>query len=299
MVVFLALLSMSWFLGSFIIDFTNQQLMGFTSTQLSELKEIPAELATRFKLAEMTALVVMLLIPAVLFAYLAYPKPAQYLKLNFKIRYYHWLFALLIMAAAMPFSGLLEEWSAKLTYPGQVKEMDDRYTTLAKSMLSGTHWSDLMLNIVAISIIPAVIEEIFFRGCLQNVLLSWMRPTPFVALLITAIIFSAFHGQLSGFIPRVFLGLLLGLGYHYSGSLWVAILMHAFNNFISVVMVYLFNNHYTPIDVTQLPPVNSWLAIVSLLVTLSLIYYYYKLRVPHQYIEVEKDDEPTQLNESK
>jgi hypothetical protein len=63
-------------------------------------------------------------------------------------------------------------------------------------------------------------------------------------------------------------------------------------------MVYLFNNHYTTIDVTQLPPVNTWLAIASAIVTVSLIYYYYKIRVAHQYIEVEKDDEPTQLNES-
>jgi membrane protease YdiL (CAAX protease family) len=137
-------------------------------------------------------------------------------------------------------------------------------------------------------LIPAFIEEVFFRGCLQQLFLNWMKKTPMVAILLIAVIFSAFHGQLSGFFPRVFLGLLLGLAYYFSGSIWITIAMHALNNFITVLMVYLFNAKITTTDMTKLPDTNLWLGLSSGIAVIGLIYLFQKYRKPFELVEVDK-----------
>lgn len=295
MAIFLAVLSMCWFLGAYIMEFANQKLLGYDSETFRNLTSVPESLSIPFKITEVIALGVMLLLPAMLFAYLAFPKPLTYLKIDVSPQVSFIVISICIMLAALPFSGLLEEWSSKIKLSGDTKAMDERYTMLAKLMLSGNSIRDLVLNILAIAVLPAVVEEIFFRGCLQSILLKWMGKNHLIALILVAAIFSAFHGQLSGFFPRFFLGLLLGLGYYFTGSLWVSILMHMINNLITVVMVYLFNNHFINIDVTKLPPVHIILGLLSLMVTIALVYFLYKMRVSYHVIEVDNTD--NELNE--
>jgi membrane protease YdiL (CAAX protease family) len=290
-VVFLALMSMSWFVGAFMLEFLNKTILGYSSEAFSKLTEIPAHLSLRFKLVELLAMLIMLFMPAALFAYLAYPKPVEYLRINTTIKPFHLVLGVAIMLLAIPFSSLLENLNGKLPFV----EGNERYTMLAKVMLSGTTWSDLMLNILAICIVPAIVEELFFRGCLQSILLKWMSNTPYTALFITAILFSAFHAQLSAFIPRVFLGLLLGLCFYFSGSIWVSIIMHIVNNLLTVVMVFLFNNGKINVDVSAPQMVNIWLGLASGVVIIGLVYYYYTKRIPYRHVEVEQIDDELKL----
>ncbi|HUC81788.1 MAG TPA: CPBP family intramembrane glutamic endopeptidase, partial [Flavisolibacter sp.] len=83
-------------------------------------------------------------------------------------------------------------------------------------------------------------EELFFRGILQRLLIKSTR-NAWVGILLTAIIFSGFHMQFYGFLPRLFLGALLGAIYWYSGSLWVAILVHFLYDAVGVTLI-----HYNP-----------------------------------------------------
>ncbi len=287
-VVFCAILSMSWLIGGSLIEMLNTRLTGLTSEQISDLKDISATLANQLKLINSLLLVVSLLLPASLFAYLAYPEPMKYLGLRLDIKKHHWLWAIALMVIAIPFTSLLEQWSQLIPAIGKSKELDDEYNKLAQSMLQGSSPVDLVMNIAAMCLLPAFIEEIFFRGCLQQLLLNWMKKTPFLAILLVAVIFSAFHGQLSGFIPRVFLGLLLGLAYHYSGSIWVTMCMHALNNFVTVLMVYLYNAKITQVDMTKLPDTNLWLGLGSGLAVGGILYLFYKDRKPFILVEVDK-----------
>lgn len=296
MAIFLALISMSWFLGAFILNYVNLQLLGYDSETFRSLKEVPSTLALPFKITELVALLLMLLLPALLFAYLAYPSPLTYLRLDAKMRYGILLLGICILLAALPFTGMLEEWSSKLQLSGEAKELDERYTMLSKLMLSGHSISDLLLNLFIISLVPAFVEEVFFRGCMQNIILSWMRSNPWTGLVITAAIFSAFHGQLSGFFPRFFLGLLLGLVYYFTSNLWISIAMHFVNNAITVVMVFLFNNQKINTDVTSMPAPHILLGLTSLAVTAFLTFYLYKIRLTYQYIEVSKEEESKNIN---
>ena len=70
---------------------------------------------------------------------------------------------------------------------------------------------DLVLNLFLIAIIPAVGEELFFRGVLQKLFIKWTTKKHF-SILITAFLFSAIHMQFFGFFPRFILGALLIVG---------------------------------------------------------------------------------------
>jgi membrane protease YdiL (CAAX protease family) len=85
--------------------------------------------------------------------------------------------------------------------------------------------------------IPAVCEETLFRGGLQN-FLTRSTKLPWFSILVISLIFSAVHFSFYGFLSRFFLGVMLGLLYHYSGRLWLSILAHFINNLVAVTAIY-------------------------------------------------------------
>ena len=76
-------------------------------------------------------------------------------------------------------------------------------------------------------------EEILFRGTLQQLFLS-SGLNRHLAIWITSIIFSAIHMQFFGFVPRLLLGAYFGYLLWWSRSLWLPVIIHAFNNSIVV-----------------------------------------------------------------
>ena len=93
-----------------------------------------------------------------------------------------------------------------------------------------------------------------------------------VAVWLSAFIFSFIHFQFYGFLPRMFLGLLLGYLFYYSGSLWTSILMHFVNNGAAVVISYLQYKGRIDVDVDHFGATdNVWLLAASLIVTVGLI----------------------------
>lgn len=95
----------------------------------------------------------------------------------------------------------------------------------------------LLTSIVFVAIIPAIGEELFFRGSLQKSLephLGSIHNTIFV----TALIFSALHFEITAFFYRFFLGVILGYVFYWSKNLLIPILIHALNNGMTVFMMY-------------------------------------------------------------
>jgi membrane protease YdiL (CAAX protease family) len=90
---------------------------------------------------------------------------------------------------------------------------------------------------MVLAIVPALFEEFFFRGCLQQIMIA-LTKNAFVGIMITAILFSAIHLSFYGFLPRVFLGVLLGYIFYYSKNLWLSIIAHFLNNAFSVTVLY-------------------------------------------------------------
>src|SRR6185503_19605094 len=137
-------------------------------------------------------------------------------------------------------------------------------------MLKRNTVQDLVLNLVLVAVFAGVGEELFFRGVLQRIFIKLFK-NAWVGIIITAIIFSAIHLQFYGFIPRFILGVLLGLIYWYSGSLWPAIIAHFAYDALAVVIVYFNPSMADQASVTTSFGNQTMLAFISLALIIGII----------------------------
>ena len=84
------------------------------------------------------------------------------------------------------------------------------------------------------AILPAIGEELLFRGVFQRLLTEWTRNIHW-GIILAALLFSFFHFEFYGFLPRFLLGVFFGYLFVWTSSIWVPILAHFTNNFIIVV----------------------------------------------------------------
>ena len=106
-----------------------------------------------------------------------------------------------------------------------------------KFMLGKRTMSELIMNIIFISVFAGIGEELLFRGVLQRLFIKATK-NPWIGIIITAFFFSAMHLQFFGFIPRFLMGILLGAVYWYSGSLIVTMVAHFFYDALIIILVY-------------------------------------------------------------
>ena len=85
---------------------------------------------------------------------------------------------------------------------------------------------------ISIAIVPALCEEFLFRGCVLSNLLPYGKYTAIIA---SAILFSVMHGNFAQFFYTFIAGLVLGLVYVETGSIWPCTFIHLFNNFYSII----------------------------------------------------------------
>jgi hypothetical protein len=121
-----------------------------------------------------------------------------------------------------------------------------------------------------VGVLAAVGEELFFRGILQRILIQVCK-SPWGGIVFTAAIFSAFHGQFMGFIPRMILGIILGALYWYSGSIIPAMAGHFIYNSGQLILVYL---KVADMDSKTVPGTMTWIVgIASLAIVIFLLNY--------------------------
>ncbi|MEL7006274.1 MAG: CPBP family intramembrane glutamic endopeptidase, partial [Bacteroidota bacterium] len=130
-----------------------------------------------------------------------------------------------------------------------------------------------LVAIIVIAVIPAIGEEIVFRGMLQNELHTASK-NAHVAIWVSAIIFSAIHMQFFGFFPRLLLGALFGYLYYWSGNLIIPILAHFINNGFSLVLVYLSTGEglFGNPENTESAPLST--VLIFIIITVGLMYYF-------------------------
>ena len=156
----------------------------------------------------------------------------------------------------------------------------------------------LLFNLLIIALIPAIGEELTFRGVLQQGLTR--RMNPHIAILLSSAIFSFIHFQFYGFLPRMFLGMLLGYLFYTSGSLWTSMLMHFINNGCAVVVYYLNNKGVIDVDVDHFgESQNVWVVIASAIVTTALIVWCWRKNRKAQTLGTSVEYQKLQSNKSK
>lgn len=182
---------------------------------------------------------------ALFFAYMFHGNPLGYMMFGKPQKASKTFFgAFLVMLLVLPASDWLTTVNDSMHLPHSLQELErvmrqigERSESLMESYLLQDGVGTLISNLLVLAIVPAFCEEMFFRGALQQTLVSCFRGKHHAAIWLTAAIFSLMHGEVFAFLPRFLLGLLLGYLYYYSRSIWVNIVAHFLNN-ASVVVLY-------------------------------------------------------------
>ena len=227
--------------------------------------------------------VFMFLIPACAYAHLSTGNIVAFLRAGKPASAVYVILSVLVIAAIQPFVDMLGYYNQNIQLPGSLSLLEQLFKSfaeLAKQTMeiffSDTSVTGLIVNIIIIAGLAAVLEEIFFRGCLQQIILKIVKNVH-VAVWITAIIFSAIHLDFYGFVPRVILGAALGYLFVWSNNLWIPILAHFLNNASAIVVEYLSKGGDAVLkDYT--PGIDTVWAIGSFVVTFSLLILLYKKR---------------------
>ena len=96
---------------------------------------------------------------------------------------------------------------------------------------------EMLFSLLVMAVVPAIGEEMVFRGILQKQMQRIMA-NPYIAIIITALIFSLAHFQVQRFFAIFLLGIVLGLIFYWTKNLWVPIAGHFVFNGTQVVAAY-------------------------------------------------------------
>ncbi len=185
------------------------------------------------------------IVPPFILGWLFHGKIAEYLSLNKTLSFETVILVLVLSFAASPFVNLIGEINANMQLPdwlsgveNWMKNAEEKAAEITEAFLKVETFGGLAFNIFMIAFLPAIGEELLFRGVIQRIFTNWTRSYHW-GIWISAILFSALHMQFYGFIPRMFLGVLFGYLLVWSGSMWLPIIAHFINNGIAVVAMYL------------------------------------------------------------
>jgi membrane protease YdiL (CAAX protease family) len=200
----------------------------------------------------------------------------EFLRLKSTLRWTTVLYVVAFMLVAIPFINMLSWLNQQIILPEALSEIEKmmqssevQIAEITEKMLNVSTLGALLFNVFLVAVVPALGEELFFRGTIQRLLSDWKGAL--FAIWITAFVFSAIHMQFYGFLPRMLLGAFLGYLLLWSGSLWLPIIAHFVNNSVAVVFYYLKFNGVKVIDVETIGTDDTlWLGIVSGIVCVFL-----------------------------
>lgn len=169
-----------------------------------------------------------------------------------------------ILFCFMVTNSFIIEWNQGIHFPdflssfekwAQSKEAQLEELTIYLTTFSGL--PEYLIAMVVVALIPAIGEELLFRGLIQNIF-SKAFHNPHVAIWSAAIIFGAFHLQFYGVVPRILLGALFGYLYYWSGFLSLAMIGHFLNNGLTLTLIYFSQSElidYDPMAEESSPPI--------------------------------------------
>ena len=215
-------------------------------------------------------------------------RPFRWLRMDVKSAWRVVGLAALVMVCAIPGINLLADLNNRIVLPECLssleqffRQMEEEAALLTKRFMQADNVWVMMINMGLMAVLPALAEEMSFRGVLQQ-LLGGRRH---VAIWLTAVIFSAIHMQFYGFVPRMLMGALFGYVFVWTGSLWVPIVMHFVNNGMAVLVYYIFSSKGVAIDTNYADTLGAgttwWLGVISLL-TVGILLRVLYLRITSQ-----------------
>ncbi|HLN52843.1 MAG TPA: CPBP family intramembrane glutamic endopeptidase [Lentimicrobium sp.] len=224
------------------------------------------------------------IMPPLALAFFTETHPGQYLGFN-SVKGSHIIATLLLIFGMSPIVSFLMELNEGMLLPQSfqsiedwMRSSEDKANELVQWMLSYTDPLSLGINALMIILLPAIGEELLFRAVLIRIFKGIFKNIH-LAVWISAILFSAFHLQFYGFLPRMFLGLAFGYLFIWSGTIWVPVMAHFINNATVVAVTYLNSNGIITQSPDEFGHVDSPLLIVfSIIMTAVVCVFLYLTR---------------------
>lgn len=226
------------------------------------------------------------MLPPLFFSYLSERKWFSYNRMNKAPGYTMSNIVIVMSLVLLPIVWILADWNEGWKLPEALagldewmRRMDEQNSELVKLMSRDSRIGILLINIFVMAMLPAVGEELMFRGTVQPFLQKWTK-SPHWAIWITAFIFSAIHFQISGFIPRMLIGAYLGYLCYWSGSLWLPILAHFMHNSMSILSDFIMSRRGFDVDNLNYTDSHGWKYILGVAIILAIggIYLLWKNR---------------------
>jgi hypothetical protein len=184
-------------------------------------------------------------------------------------------------------NSLIIEWNSRFVFPEFLREFGEwareseiKAEEITKFCTTFSSTGDFLIGILIIALLPAIGEEFAFRGLLQPEL-SRLTGSKHAGIWLSALIFSAFHMQFFGLIPRMLLGALFGYLYLWSGNFIFPVMAHFINNGLMVLMMYLNQLGVITVDLDSQEAAPWYLVVSSTLVFAALLYYFKKYYKTH------------------
>jgi len=220
-------------------------------------------------------------LPAVFYAWLCHKKAFTHLGYKHTVDLKEIVIIALIMLACQPLVSILSDITEKLPFAKATlqhfKQVEDSYNSEVEVIAQMKNTGDFIATLFIVALLPALFEETFFRGAVQNLLSRWFK-MPVLAIVITAAIFSAVHGSYLGFLSRFVLGFILGWMYYRTGNIWLNIFAHFMNNGMAVVALYFTSKSSAKIDTSQMDEhFPLWMGLLSLIVVYGLFVLFEKV----------------------
>jgi membrane protease YdiL (CAAX protease family) len=225
------------------------------------------------------------ILPALLYAYLENRNAGRYLNIDKSPRVIPLFFSILLIIVFIPAVNSLVLLNEQMQLPTFMKsiedwmrESEDKTNLLTEAFLNVNSLGGLIVNLFIIGLLAAVGEELLFRGVILRLLADWLK-NQHLAILLSAILFSALHFQFFGFLPRTALGIIFGYVYFWTGSLWIPIILHFIFNGATVLVAYLYQTGAISTDIESFGMTDNLVIIIaSFLFTFLFLWLIYRSR---------------------
>ena len=181
------------------------------------------------------------LLPALGMAWLCSASPKQYLSIRGIKDPRTWILTFVCMLLLTPVINLLGLLNQQMELPAflapveeWMRAQEDLAERLTMTLLSDNHVEAIIANLIVIALAAGITEEFLFRGALQRVIGKYTT-NPHTVIWIAAALFSAFHLQFYGFLPRMLLGAYFGYLLYWGKSIWLPVFAHFTNNAVAVI----------------------------------------------------------------
>ena len=227
----------------------------------------------------------MFVVPAIIFAVLVSSNWKKYLGF-IPVNYIFVTGAIFVMVSSLPTINALSWLNMQMQFPdfmsgfeAALGGMEDGASELTKAITQTDSFWLFAFNIIVVAMLPAIGEEMIFRGALMPILIKWTGKKH-AGVWISAALFSAMHFQFYGFLPRMMLGALLGYLFLWSKSLWTPIIAHFTNNALAVFLLYMIGKGKINEDLDTFTPGGQdlILLLISLTVIGAILYGLHRIR---------------------